>query len=74
MSTVTVKMCDIAYCRREAREHLDTMLVCRQDGENGDGSYKIFTEENVDLCFIHELQYRRALPDMTIERKVTATV
>lgn len=67
MSIVTVKMCDVEGCRKESAEHLPVMLVCAQ--ENGDGAFKIYTEKDVDLCGTHDLQYRRALPDIKIERK-----
>lgn len=69
MSTITIQMCDIKDCREEATEHLDIMLVCRQEGKKQDGSFKIYTEKEVDLCGRHELEYRRVLPDMRIERK-----
>lgn len=69
MSKVTLHICDIKDCRNEAAGHYPVMLVCHQEGKNRDGSYKIYTEENVDICGKHDLEYRRALPDMDIERK-----
>lgn len=67
MSKVTIDICDIKGCRSEAPEYLDIMLLKAQ--ENGDGSFKIYIEENVDLCGTHHYEYKLAIPDMKIERK-----
>lgn len=67
MSEITITMCDVKGCRREATDHYETFLVCRQ--ENGDGAFTVYTETDIDLCGAHDLEYRRALPDIKIERK-----
>lgn len=67
MSKTTITMCDIENCRDEATANLPVMLICKQ--ENGDGSFKIYSNPNVDLCGKHDTEYRLALAKFELDVK-----
>lgn len=68
MSAVNVNICDIRDCKNLASHRYSTVIWSEQ--ENGDGSFATYkVDEDIDMCGLHEYEYRRALPKIALKEK-----
>jgi hypothetical protein len=77
MSRATVNLCDVQNCGKVATHTLKYVTVAnfninQERMDTSDGRH-IWTQKDVDMCNLHEHQYRSNLPSMKLNQMKEVT-